>query len=173
MPSSEASSPFVSHPGRVGVGRTRTLAGSPARSRPVGAVRLRFGRGAGNSLTGFGARRWVGRAAVGEVRNRVGRQSQFGGPTRKPLRVFRLGTQNFGLPRSENPRVDGSIPSLATTPNSLILMPLSPRQGGHRASMAGTIGLFGTGCRPLHRKPPSNWQIASHSAGRSHAPQPD
>jgi hypothetical protein len=36
-------------------------------------------------------------------------------------------------------------PTLATTPNFLILMPLSLRQGGHRASMAGTIGRFGIG----------------------------
>ncbi len=48
-----------------------------------------------------------------------------------------------GSPRSGGD--PSARPTLATTPNPLILMPLSPRQGGHRTPMAGTIGLFGIG----------------------------
>lgn len=47
--------------------------------------------------------------------------------------------------RTESPRVVGSMPTLATTTNSLIHKPILPRRGGHRASMAGTIGLPGIG----------------------------
>jgi hypothetical protein len=72
--------------------------------------------------------------------------------------------------RTENPRVVGSIPTLATTPNLLILMPLSPRQGGHRASMAGTIGLPGIWSVGHCYPSPSLTAIGlcgSHSAMRS------
>ena len=59
--------------------------------------------------------------------------------------------------------------TLATIPNSLNVMPLSPRQGGHRASMAGTIGLRGIGwvgttaSRFKVRSRPLSWLITVQS----------
>ena len=40
---------------------------------------------------------------------------------------------------------DSWVVPLATSPNPLIFMPIPPRRGGHRASMADTIGLLGIG----------------------------
>ena len=62
------------------------------------------------------------------VRDRLGRARRFGRSTGNSLPVFGLVTPNRGLRRTENPRVDGSIPSLATTSNSLNRMrfPASP-----------------------------------------------
>jgi len=85
------------------------------------------------------------RSPVGWARNRFGRGGRFGRAAGNPFPVFGFLATPAALPCTENPRVDGSIPSLATTSNFLIPMPLCPRQGGHRASMAGTIGLFGIG----------------------------
>ena len=45
---------------------------------------------------------------------------RFGRPTRNAFPLFRLLSPNRPLRRTENPRVDGSIPSLATISNSMI-----------------------------------------------------
>ena len=101
-------------------------AGSPPVSiRPVQPRRLRsercgepagsgrFGRAGPNTLKRFAS-------VVGSklsVRYGLGRAGRFGRPNRKPCPVFDLLTPNRALRRTENPRVGGSIPPLATTPN--------------------------------------------------------
>ena len=54
------------------------------------------------------------------VRPRFG--TRFGRRSEKLFAVFDFLTPNRPLHRAENPRVDGSIPSLATIPNFLIVM---------------------------------------------------
>ena len=49
------------------------------------------------------------------VRNRLGRAERFGRPLPNPFPVFDLPAPNRALRRTENPRVVGSIPTLATT----------------------------------------------------------
>ena len=53
------------------------------------------------------------------VRHGLGRAGRFGRPRRNPFRLFGLVAPNRALRRTENPRVGGSIPPLATTPNFL------------------------------------------------------
>ena len=82
-----------------------------------------------NSLTGMGPRAGFGRS--GPVRLGIGSVGRGGsvGAARNPLPFFVLLAPNRALRRTENPRVDGSIPSLATTPKFLI-------RNGFRASPA-------------------------------------
>ena len=54
-----------------------------------------------------------------QVRDRLGRAGRLGRPRRKPFPVFGLLAPSGALRRTENPRVGGSIPPLATTPNFL------------------------------------------------------
>ena len=82
-------------------------------------------------------------SSVRGARDRFGRGGRFGQAAGNPFPVFGFLEPPAALPCTENPRVVGSIPTLATTPNPLIRMSLPPRQAGHRASMAGAIGLSG------------------------------
>jgi len=68
---------------------------------------------------------------------------QFGRPVENPYRFFGFLTPNRAFDCIENPRVDGSIPSLATTSNSMIYNGFQPSRADHPwASMADprTIG---------------------------------
>jgi len=83
------------------------------------AVRKQFGRDAPKPLTRMAA----GQVRSGSslpVRDRLGRVGRFGPPTRKSFPVFGLLARKLGLRWTENPRVVGSIPTLATTSNSMI-----------------------------------------------------
>ena len=113
----------------------RPNAAGPLR-RPV---RKKFGRDAPNSLNR------IGPAGLGSVfrlpvRDRFGRAGRFGRRRRNSFPVFGLLAPNRALRRTENPRVDGSIPSLATTPN-----PMKRIGFGHHPR---TIGRRGGGNRP-------------------------
>ena len=83
-------------------------------------VRKRFGRDAPNSLTRMAPAPGFGRLGPRGVRDRLGRAGRFGRPGEIPSRFFDLLAPNRALRWIENPRVDGSIPSLATTSTFLI-----------------------------------------------------
>ena len=83
-----------------------------------GSTGARFGRAFGRDACKPLNR--IGRGALRSgfqlpVRDRFGRAGQFGRPSRKPFPVFGLLAPKLGLRRTENPRVGGSIPPLATT----------------------------------------------------------
>jgi hypothetical protein len=63
-----------------------------------------------------GPRRRARSAGPRGVRHGLGRGGRFGRRPREPFSFFELLAPNRALRRTENPRVDGSIPSLATTP---------------------------------------------------------
>ena len=67
-----------------------------------------------NSLTRIGAPRRTPSDRPKEVRNRVGESGRSGQPRKSPLPVFGLLAAIAELRCAENPRVGGSIPSLAT-----------------------------------------------------------
>ncbi len=79
------------------------------------------------------------------VRYGLGREGRFGRPAGKLLPVLGLATAKRALRCTENPRVGGSIPPLATTPNFLKRMsfpaspadyrrPPGPKPADHRTS---------------------------------------
>jgi hypothetical protein len=88
-----------------------------------------------------------------QVRDRLGRAGRFGRGARKLLLVFRLATPNRALRRTENPRVGGSIPPLATIPTFL-------KRNGFPASPADYRGQRG---RKIDR--PSDFVILGLSRG--------
>ena len=65
----------------------------------------------------YGTVRSVG---VYEVRYGLGRRGRFGRPVEILFPFFSFLAPNVALRATENPRVDGSIPALATTSNSMI-----------------------------------------------------
>ena len=69
----------------------------------------------------------------------VGR-GRFGRPAETPSRFFGLLAPNSAFRCLENPRVDGSIPSLATTSNFLIFMSFRASPADHRAPFCPEIG---------------------------------
>ena len=92
------------------------------------AFAARFGKGS-VAIVRRRYRSWAyagfGRPSPFGVRNRLGRAGRFGRPRRNAFTVFDLLPPNLALRRLENPRVDGSIPSLATI--SMFLNCLSVR----------------------------------------------
>jgi hypothetical protein len=102
------------------------------------------------------------------VRDRLGRAGPFGRAARNPLPVFGLVRRNRAVRRTENPRVGGSIPPLATTPNSMtrIRFSASPadygRPRGAEIDRPSDSGISGRSCRsatrvPLTRRKLANW----------------
>ncbi len=71
------------------------------------------------------------RSSVGRARNRLGRAGRFGQPGENSSPVFGLLTPNQALRATENPRVDGSIPSLATISNWCIPVTWFTPHSGH------------------------------------------
>ena len=90
----------------------------------VHRIRKPFGRDAPNSLArmalapGFGRRPLAG-FGIGSVR-----EGGSVGPAKKISGFCGLLAPSQALSRTENPRVVGSIPTLATTPNSMKLVRL-------------------------------------------------
>ena len=80
----------------------------------VHRIRKPFGRDAPNSL--------IDMAPAPGARHGLGRAGRFGRPAGNALRFFAMFAPNGALRATENPRVVGSIPTLATTPNSMNLM---------------------------------------------------
>jgi len=93
---------------------------------------------------------------IGRVRPRFGR------PAGNPFPVLGFLAPPTTHPCTENPRVDGSIDSNRLEP---IPMPLCPRQGGHRASMAGTIRLLGIGSVAARLGPALRKSTVPHQRG--------
>ena len=83
-------------------------------------VRSPLGRDAPNPVHPHGPRAGARSAGEPGVRHGLGRAVQFGRHDENSFALFALPAPNRGLRRTENPRVDGSIPSLATTPKFLI-----------------------------------------------------
>ena len=116
---------------RRGVPRRGSVRARSVRSQPVEPDRRSL-RLSGTSGFRFGMR--------------LGRAGRFGRPARKLFPFFGLLAPNGPLRRTENPRVGGSIPPLATTPNFLKRngFPASPadyrRPRGRKSADHRTIG---------------------------------
>ena len=95
---------------------------SPRGRRILAPVRSALGRDAPNPLTRMGPAPGFGRPApAGFGMGSVGRGGSVGAAKTRS-RFFGLLAPNRALRWIENPRVDGSIPSLATTSKSMICM---------------------------------------------------
>ena len=82
------------------------------------AVRSPLGRDGGNSMTRMDPRAGVRSTGPSEVRYGLGRRGRFGRRQKNALRFFDFLQPKQAVSCLENPRVDGSIPSLATIPPS-------------------------------------------------------
>jgi len=74
------------------------------------------------------------------VRHRLGRRGGFGRPLENLSPVFSLLAPNRALRCTENPRVDGSIPSLATISKFMICMGFRASPADYQASFCPEIG---------------------------------
>ena len=104
---------------------------------------MRFGKGS----VAMPVSRWPGWGAAKlrlvfalPVRDRLGCEGRFGRPSGKPFPVFGLLAPNRALCWIENPRVDGSIPSLATTFNFLNFMRFLASPADYRGRFCPEIG---------------------------------
>ena len=97
-------------------------------------------------------------ASAPGVRYGLGRRGRFGRPLKNAFRFFGFLAPSRALRRLENPRVDGSIPSLATTSNSM-------NCNGFRASPADHLRR--DGANPMTRMGPPRGLVGPSHPGAS------
>jgi len=121
--------------GQFGIGSARQHSRTPGRDSARGSVPARSRWGQLHDPHGPAA--CVRSAGHHRVRHGLGRGGRFGRPVENSFLVFGLLAPNRTLRATENPRVAGSIPALATISNSMI-------RNGFRVSPADYLCPDGT-----------------------------